>query len=231
VLGVVHDDLETGPCREGHFAEVFAILRDSAGEAEPYPGDANLMRRTAQGCVDAFPAYTGTTVSRSELQVITLRPLAEGWEQGDRTTICLLAAIEGDLVGSRRGTSPDEALPSERSLVTLTVGDCFSSERLAAGGVTAAVELVDCAAPHAFEVIATSDAPDDVPFTEVEEFAERSCVDQFEDYVGVPIDASARQLFWMVPIASNWDLGDRRSVCLVADPRANLVGSVRDTNR
>jgi hypothetical protein len=161
-----------------------------------------------------------------------LWPSDTTWEQeGDRTTICLLRAVDGDLVGSRRGKSPDDALPPERSLATLTVGDCFSSERLSAGEAAAAVELVDCAAPHTFEVIATTDAPGDVDFEQVEDFAQRSCLEQFSPYVGVPYDSSVLELVWITPHAEGWDSGDRRLFCGVTDPGRDLVGTVRDTNR
>ena len=117
-------------------------------------------------------------------------------------------------------------------MTTLTVGDCFSSERLSAGGATVAVELVDGATPHTFEVIATTDAPDHIGHEEVDDFAERSCDELFESYVGVPYDSSVLTISWISPLVEAWNTaGDRRSFCIVADDGRDLVGTVRNTNR
>jgi len=225
--------LDTVSCREPHTGEVFALVRDRASETEPYPGAATMMRRAVQSCVDAFPAYVGSTVSKAGLELMTVWPSEGSWDQeNDRLTVCLLRAFDGDLVGSRRGKPPDGPLPAERSLPTLTVGDCFSSERLSAGGTTAAVELVDCGTTHTFEVIATTDAPDNVDFEQIDGFAERSCDQLFESYVGVPYDSSALTIYWITPRLEAWNTaGDRRSICIAADDTGDLVGTVRNTNR
>jgi hypothetical protein len=227
------EKLDTVPCSEPHKSEVFALVRDRAGDAEPYPGDAEMMRRSAQGCVDAFPAYVGTTASKAVLEFMTVWPSEGSWEQeNDRLSICLLLAVEGLLVGSKRGKAPDRPLPAERSVVSLTVGDCFNSERMSAGGAIAAVELVDCAMPHTFEVIAMADAPSDIDYEEIDGFAERSCDRLFESYVGVPFDSSVLTYYWIVPLADDWNIvGDRRSFCIAADDSRDLVGTVRNTKR
>jgi hypothetical protein len=236
ILGSLPDEyveLDTVACSEPHSGEVFALVRDGAGDAEPFPGAATMMRRGAQGCVDAFPAYTGTTVSRAGLEIMMKYPTPTAWEQeGDRVAICLLRAVDGDLVGSRRGKPPDDPLPPERSLDTLTVGDCFSSERLSAGEAIVAVELSDCAAPHTFEVFGTTDAPNDIDYGEVEAFAERSCNELFDSYVGIPYDSSVLHAYNFRPRLEDWKTaGDRRSFCVAFEPGRDLVGTVRNTNR
>jgi hypothetical protein len=226
------DALDTVACREPHDAEVFAIVRDETDDAETYPGVVAMMRRAVQGCVDAFPGYTGTTLSRAGLDVIGIWPSEATWgDEGDRTTICLLRAVDGDLVGSRKGSSSDRPLPAERSLVTLTVGDCFSSDQLSAGQGTAAVELVDCADPHTFEVFATTEAADGVEHDEVDDVTGRTCLELLEGYVGVPYHSSVLDVVWISPRSDHWDMGDRRSFCLATNRSSDLVGSVRNTKR
>ena len=227
------EELATIPCSEPHAGEVFALVRDGAGDAEPYPGEAAMLRRASQGCVDAFPAYAGMTLSDAGLDLMSNSPSQDSWEQaGDRVTICLLRAVEGDLIGSRRQKPPDGPLPAERTLDTLTAGDCFSSERLSAGEGTAAVELADCATPHTFEVFATTDAPDDIDHEEVDRFAQRSCIDLFDSYVGVPYVSSVLTVAWIAPSPVSWNTdGNRRSICLVSEANRDLVGTVRNTKR
>ena len=225
--------LDTVPCSEPHTGEVFALVRDRAGDAEPYPGVAEMMRRATQACVDAFPDYVGTTVSRAGMDLMTVWPSPGSWEQeDDRLTMCFLRAVDGLLVGSKRGKAPDRPLPAERSLVTFTVGDCFSSDRLAAGANTVAVELVDCATPHTFEVIATAEAPGDLGYDEIDAFAERSCDRLFESYVGVPYNSSVLSTYWIVPGGEDWDIVEnRRFSCLGANDDRDLVGTVRNSSQ
>ena len=232
-LGFNVDDLDTVVCSESHDGEVFAVILDDGGDDSPYRGATTMMRRATQDCVDAFPAYAGTTVSRAGFEVAAGWPSEESWEQADdRTTLCILRAVDGVLVGSRSGKSPGEPLPPERSMVTLIAGDCFSSTALSAGEGTAAVELVDCETPHTFEVIAFTDAPEHVDFEDVDDFTERSCLELFESYVGNPYDSSALHLRGVPPLAEDWNTsGDRRSFCIVSDPSRDLVRTVRNMNR
>lgn len=230
---VVTDDLPTVPCSEPHLAEVFALVRDAAGADDPYPGTATMWRRAVQRCVEELPGYTGMPVTRSGLEPFMLWPSETTWELADdRLTICLLRAPEGDLVGTRRGEPPDEPLPTERALFALIPGDCFRSAELAAGGPAAAVVLVDCAVPHDFEVVALSDAPDDVDFGEVDRFGERTCENAFESYVGLSYERSVLLLYWLTPTAESWHgAEDRRTICLVTEDPGGLVGTVRNSER
>ena len=94
------EEVATIPCSDPHVGEVFALVHDGAGDSEPYPGDAAMRRRAGQSCVDAFPAYAGMTMHDAGLDLMTNSPSDDSWETGDRVTICLLHAVEGDLVGS-----------------------------------------------------------------------------------------------------------------------------------
>ena len=69
------------PCSEPHAGQVFAVIADPTGGADRYPGNGVFLRTSAQQCLDAFPAFAGTTLTRSGLAVSSYYPDREAWEK------------------------------------------------------------------------------------------------------------------------------------------------------
>jgi hypothetical protein len=116
------------------------------------------------------------------------------------------------------------------------VGDCY--DKRAAGTPTAPTTihlLLPCALPHQFEVYAAIDYPGaDFPGTStLETYAERSCVGQFQSYVGRPYETSVYDLSYELPTAANWGIGIRHVIgCLLTSADTDrLAGSARNTRR
>lgn len=114
----------------------------------------------------------------------------------------------------------------------LEVGDCV--ELPEDGEEISRIETFDCAEPHPAEVIAVGDlreGDEDFPGTgEVNERAARDCIDEFEDYVGIPYGDSVFELFPITPIEENWDR-DSEYICLAFEPGEDLTGSIEGANR
>ncbi len=79
-------DVEGRPCNETHEFEVFAIVTYPGGGE--YPGEDAIADHAGTQCVDEFEDYVGVPYMRSELDFSLWLPTREGWEAGDRQTIC-----------------------------------------------------------------------------------------------------------------------------------------------
>jgi hypothetical protein len=77
------------PCDTPHGGEVFAVVSLPGTPAAVYPGVDILGRDTTDRCVENFPIYTGSAYKTSALDVATVVPTAEAWNQGDRGAVCV----------------------------------------------------------------------------------------------------------------------------------------------
>ena len=107
----------------------------------------------------------------------------------------------------------------------LQIGDCFNETDDSDTGSTDGtgtrqigdVEIVDCSAPHVYEVysnhqITQSTFPDrDTMRSE----AQTVCRDTFETYVGVPYEQSQYSASYLTPREGSWTRGDRTITCTI----------------
>lgn len=96
--------------------------------------------------------------------------------------------------------------------------------------------VIDCATEHTHEIYAIVDYTEGDVFPGLEAlnaFAERTCVAEFEPYVGISIFDSQLLMTWLVPTLSSWNEEDDTEVlCVLADfQAAPLVGSMKDSGR
>ncbi len=129
-----------------------------------------------------------------------------------------------------------ESSGSRDAVVPFTTADEGACVDLHEGGGRSQVEPVDCATGHDAELyeVATTPGDADAAFpggSALEDDARRACTDRFTAYVGRPYAESALGVVFLVPTPRTWDLGDRAILCLVEDPDAPLVGSVRGADR
>ncbi|HET6952015.1 MAG TPA: septum formation family protein [Acidimicrobiales bacterium] len=85
------------PCTEAHTSEVFYSHTIEDGD---FPGSDGLTTIGEQACIPAFEQFVGVPYEASVLDVTTLEPTADSWEQGDRELLCLIYDPAGDTVGT-----------------------------------------------------------------------------------------------------------------------------------
>ena len=97
------EDVTPVPCADAHDAEVFAVLAYPAGRDAAYPGDEVVADYAASECLLQFPGYTGSSYDDSDVEVATIRPDRDSWdEKDDRQVACVLHQQGSTLTGSRR---------------------------------------------------------------------------------------------------------------------------------
>ncbi len=114
-------------------------------------------------------------------------------------------------------------------LFSLEVGDCLMDP---GAGVIKAVDIVDCADDHEFEVYAThmlssADAWDQA---RVEAQGDKICLQLFESFVGRPFDGSGWDFTWLGPSEQSWRSGDREVVCMLGPTSGTTTGSARGSS-
>lgn len=93
-------DLTALPCTEPHDGEVYHAFELPDG---PFPGETQAQTAGEQGCVEQFERFVGLDFESSELGLLPLTPVAEGWEQGDQGVLCIVQDPEGGLTTSLEG--------------------------------------------------------------------------------------------------------------------------------
>ena len=130
------------------------------------------------------------------------------------------------LTGCTVAPAPTEsAAPTQRATTTpltaVRAGDCYDDVD------GDAVDIVDCASRHGFEVFASLRLADgDYRRRTIGSEAEARCRDAFGRFVGLEFDASALGLRYVAPSAATWAQGDREVLCVVFDPTDATVGSL-----
>jgi len=111
----------------------------------------------------------------------------------------------------------------------MRVGDCFDSANTA-GDEVSDLPGVPCSDPHDFETYAVFDVSlDSYPSDEaMGDLAYESCLQRFDDFVGVDYESSVLEIITMYPTDQSWREDDREVVCALYDMNEEkLVGSTR----
>ncbi len=97
------EDVTPVPCADPHDAEVFAVLAYPAGHDAGYPGDEVVADHARTECLLQFPGYTGGAYDDADVEMATIRPDQDSWEdKDDRQIACVLYQQGSTLTGSRR---------------------------------------------------------------------------------------------------------------------------------
>lgn len=92
-------------CRRPHDAEVYEFLEHPAGPGVEYPGAEGMEDWARQACYEQFEAFVGVEYELSVLQIGSIRPPKENWDQGPyRGVHCYVFASDGQLSGSMAGS-------------------------------------------------------------------------------------------------------------------------------
>lgn len=236
VRGQPTDIVSTG-CEEPHRFEVAdRIDLAAASPDDAYPEGQRRVDLANELCAPAIDGYVGDRPLDPEGRFARalIPPSAEGWEAGDRSALCGIAAKELD--GSSTESDQPFAVADQHRL--WEPGTCIgiNEQRTPTGEV-------ECTEDHAFEVVANVDIsglfpegenpPEPADQTAISADA---CYNAAVNYVG-DVEALRRTTLvpaQVMPISQvSWATGSRTVNCAlmrVADPGpfAVLRGSVRD---
>ena len=89
------------PCSQPHDNEVYAVF-DVSLTSYPSSEDA-MFEHALEKCLDRFAGFVGIQYEASELDILTLYPTPESWQQNDREVVCAVYDMNSmQLVGSAR---------------------------------------------------------------------------------------------------------------------------------
>jgi hypothetical protein len=112
----------------------------------------------------------------------------------------------------------------------MRVGDCFN-DASANNDEVSDLPGVPCSQPHDYETFAVFDVSlDSYPSEEaMGDLAYDSCLQRFDDFVGLDYDSSVLEIITMYPTTESWQQDDREVVCALYDMNEEkLVGTTRD---
>jgi hypothetical protein len=94
------DSVPGVPCSNPHDNEVYAVYDVAAAS---FPGEA-MAEMAHEGCLERFEAFVGKDYESSSLDIATLYPSAESWQQSDREVVCAVYDVDAEkLTGSVKG--------------------------------------------------------------------------------------------------------------------------------
>jgi len=89
------------PCGEPHDNEAFAVFDVSF---ETYPDEGDMAELAYGSCMARFEEFVGSDYQSSSLEITTMYPSAESWNQDDREVVCAVYDMNANqLVGSAAG--------------------------------------------------------------------------------------------------------------------------------
>lgn len=107
----------------------------------------------------------------------------------------------------------------------LQVGDCLGDTGT---GEVAEVAIQPCDEPHDSEAFHAFEVEgEEFPGTEAMAAEAAQCQEEFEAFVGRPVDESTLEINYYAPTQQSWDEADDREIlCLVYDPAGPTTGSL-----
>jgi hypothetical protein len=225
-------DAHLVPCEQPHLFEVTGVLDigDEYPPGAPSP-DVQIWRTIAeQRCVESAQSYLDQPLDpEGRLSMGVLRPDEQQWAKGDRQLRCGLqwAAPGGEL---QPITGP--AAEQDQSDVW-EPGTC-----LALTGKTVG-DPIDCAQPHAYEIVATLDLADRFEEgypseSDQKVWLDTECNKAVKEYSdGADLGEEGLILSWDVRSEASWEAGSTKVNCMVGalledeSGLAPVTGSIR----
>ena len=89
------------PCSDPHDNETFAVFDLSI---DSFPEEDAMYDLAYNSCMQHFERFVGNDYDSSTLEITTMYPSAESWNQNDREVVCAVYDMdENKLVGSAEG--------------------------------------------------------------------------------------------------------------------------------
>ena len=95
-------NITTLSCATPHDAEVFATFSLPKGA---WPGASAVQQDAGNGCVNRFSSYLNPQFATADLTQEYVYPNRAAWQAGERTVVCEVRAVSGQLTGSVRAQS------------------------------------------------------------------------------------------------------------------------------
>ena len=89
-------------CATPHDAEVFATFSLPEG---PWPGASAVQQDAGNGCVSRLGGYLNPQLATAALSQEYVYPNQAAWRAGERTVVCEVRSVSGQLTGSVRAPS------------------------------------------------------------------------------------------------------------------------------
>ncbi|WP_024801306.1 septum formation family protein [Nocardia sp. BMG51109] len=230
-------DLQKVNCADEHLFEVTADIDLSRypgrefGPGSRFPDSLRFSELRDEHCTPAANSYLGGRLDpRGRFVVGMINPGEPGWANGDRTIRCGLQLVSA--TGNATQPTAGRVSESDQSR-TFEAGTCIGiSQSLPTN------EPVDCAKPHAYEVMSAVDlgahftgaAPDNA---DQDKFMQDECSRAADEYLGGQ-DALINKtltIFWDNLDTRSWLVGSHRLNCLVGkgtqDGFSTITGSAR----
>ncbi|WP_183176426.1 septum formation family protein [Amycolatopsis bartoniae] len=225
-------DIHTVPCAQPHLYEVTGVV--SVGDKYPQGAPAPSVdewRDLAMGrCTDGAEKYLGKQLDPfGKFTVSALRPGTDEWADGDRDMRCVLQwAAPGGALQPVTGNAAGQS-----QAAVWEPGTCLALADKTVGNP------IDCAQPHAYEIVATVDLK--THFTggypaqnDQATWLDTECNHDVQGYAGgVDLDAQKLILTWDLREQESWDAGSTLVNCKVAaklpdnSGLAPVTGSIR----
>lgn len=144
------------------------------------------------------------------------------------------SVLNGILSGDDAARDDDGNVTEEKEIdiFSLKVGDCLTEDAVT-GGETDTAPVTPCDKPHPYEVYYEFKLEDgDFPGSDgIEAPAMEKCTTAFEEFIGVPFDASTLTFTWFEPTEESWGANDRLVQCIVYDEAGDVTGSLKGAAR
>ncbi|RDI48406.1 septum formation family protein [Nocardia mexicana] len=230
-------DLSKVNCADKHLFEVTSDIDLSLypgrefGPGSRFPDSLRFAELRDEHCTPAAAAYLGGRLDpRGRYVVGMINPGEPGWRNGDRTIRCGLQLVSA--TGNATQQTVGQVRDSDQSRV-FESGTCIGiSQGLPTN------EPVDCAKPHAYEVMSVVDLG--THFTgappnnaDQDKYMQDECARASDEYLGGQ-DALINKtltIFWDNLDTRSWLVGSHRLSCLVGkgtqDGFSTITGSVK----
>jgi len=206
------------PCGEAHYYEVHATFGLSG---DSFPGTDTLADQAAAQCAPSFVDYVGVKPEYSRYASAYIAPDEAAWAVPENRVItCLVGLADGGLVGSAKGDY----------LIFPRTGQCTGPQNVPA----LEVQIIDCAKPHSYEVIATKKVNSAAAPTKSElgKLFASVCRAGFKDFVGIDVGRSKYEVTYFIAGADVWKkVADHRMVCSAGSPDGGIKGSLKGVKK
>lgn len=225
-------DIRLVPCAQPHLYEVTGVVNiaDKYPAGAPAPSVDAWRELAMERCTDGAQTYLGKELDPvGKFTVSALRPGNDQWADGDRDMRCVLQwAAPGGALQPVTGNAA-----SQSQAAVWDPGTC-----LALAGKTVG-NPIDCALPHAYEIVATIDLKtqfDDNYPSQKDQAAwlDTECNRDMQGYAGgVDINEQKLILTWDLLEQESWDAGSTLVNCKVGAKLpdntglAPVTGSIR----
>lgn len=227
-------DVHTVDCARPHLFESVGsqALNTEYGPAAAFPVDAAWLDLVQKKCTPLASTFmTDRYDPFGRYSVGALKPSRAGWRNGDRTLRCGLQVVarSGELYRTERSAKGQDQADVHAP------GTCLAIDGVDVG------DPIDCAQPHAVEVVGNVDLA--VPFPESDypdeakqdEAAGPACTKLAADFAGGPDVVTEKKLtvYWDTLRQESWRAGTRKVDCklgaLLPDKSgfAPVTGSVK----